>query len=142
MRMKPRDAAIAIRKRVNPCQTVMSGCQRHKLLSCENFLARINLLEAVHELRQRLVMGGVMLANIHFKSSQYPGFDLVVPPAEVSATMQLRWQSTIKLTVQPANELRRMNGQVGFVLQAIKHQPLDLDMSLIQMLIRTLIGIL
>ena len=71
--MKPRNSAIAIPKRVNPGQTVMSGCQRHKLLSCENFLARINLLEALHELLQRLVMGWLMPPNIHFKVRNTPG---------------------------------------------------------------------
>ena len=61
------------------------------------------------------------------QSAQYPRFDVVVPPAAVSAAMQFRGQSTIKLPVQPANELRRMNGQVGLVLQAVEHQPLDLE---------------
>jgi hypothetical protein len=52
--------AVAIAKRVNPRKAVLSRCQCHELLRCEDFLAAIRLLKAMHELLQSLVMRWLM----------------------------------------------------------------------------------
>ena len=108
--MEPGHAAVAIRKRVNPGEAVVGGCQRHELVGCEDFLAAIGRLETAHESRQRLVMRGLVFADIDLEAAQCARIYFVTLPAVIGAPVEIGGQSAIEFTVQPADKLGRMDG--------------------------------